>query len=252
MIKNVKSIVISFILALFTLPVTVIAEETFQTEVQSRLDSLTEDTSYLKIDSQIIYSSPIITKLYQSNGYQLIWNNKLIPVLRKEILKLQDDGLNPDDYWLPSIDILLNKQQQGLLDISSSVDLDLLLSENFFRAYYNLLIGKVDPEALDKNFNFSQPFDRKDIRPKLIALLEDGKVEEILKQARPTHKRYDSLKNVLARYREYQNTGSWVTIQSGKTLRLGDKNTRISQVRAQLITTNDYIGTTENPELFDV
>jgi len=252
MIKNVKSIVISFILALFTLPVTVIAEETFQTEVQSRLDSLTEDTSYLKIDSQIIYSSPIITKLYQSNGYQLIWNNKLIPVLRKEILKLQDDGLNPDDYWLPSIDILLNKQQQGLLDISSSVDLDLLLSENFFRAYYNLLIGKVDPEALDKNFNFSQPFDRKDIRPKLIALLEDGKVEEILKQARPTHKRYDSLKNVLARYREYQNTGSWVTIQSGKTLRLGDKNTRVSQVRAQLITTNDYIGTTENPELFDV
>lgn len=251
MMKNFKSTAAALMLFWCLLPIMVIAEDTFQIAVKSRIVPSTHNASYMKVDDQVIYSSPIIAKLYQSNGYQPVWNQQLIAVLREEILKLNDDGLNPDDYWFPSIDTLLNKQQRGRLDISSSIELDLLLSEAFFRAYYNLHVGKVDPEALDKNFNFAKPLDRKNIQPELIALLEKGKVEDILKQARPTHKRYDSLKNVLARYREYQNAGGWVTIQSGKTLRLGDKNTRISQIRARLITTNDYMGATENPELFD-
>ncbi len=248
---NLKSTVIALMLFLCLLPVTVMAEDTFQTEVKSRMDPATKNSNYLNVGDQVIYSSPIVAKLYQSNGYQPVWNNELITVLMEEIQKLKDDGLNPDDYWFSSIDVLLNEQQQGHLDISSSVELDLLLSEAFFRAYYNLRIGKVDPEALDKNFNFAKPLNRQNIQPKLIALLEDGKVEQILKQARPAHKRYDSLKNVLARYREYQNAGGWVTIQSGKTLRLGDKNTRVAQVRTRLITTNDYMGATKDPELFD-
>jgi L,D-transpeptidase YcbB len=251
MTKNFTSTVIALMLSLCLLPVTVIAEETFQNEVKSQIAPSSKNVSYLKVDDQVIYSSPIIIKLYKSNGYQPVWNDELIAVLRQEILKLKDDGLKPDDYWFSSIDTLLNEQQQGHLDISSSVELDLLLSEAFFRAYYNLRIGKVDPEALDKNFNFAKPLDRHNLQPKLIAQLKDGKISDALTQARPDHKRYDSLKNVLTRYREYQNAGGWITIQQGKTLRLGDRNTRVSQVRARLITTTDYIGINGDPELFD-
>lgn len=251
MMNNFKSTVITLMLLLCLLPMSVIAEETFQNEMKSRIESSVENTRYLKIGEQVIYAQIIINKVYQSNGYQPIWNQKLIAILKKELLKIKDDGLNPSEYWFPSIDTLLNKQQQEHLDISSSVELDILLSEAFFRAYYNLRIGKVDPEGLDKNFNFAQPLDKKNIRPKLIELLKKGKITAALIQARPAHKRYKLLKDALADYREYQNAGGWEAIKLGKTLRLGDKNTHLSQVRARLIVTHDYMGATEDPELFD-
>ncbi|RKZ77754.1 MAG: murein L,D-transpeptidase [Gammaproteobacteria bacterium] len=251
MMMHFKSPVIAFLLFLWLLPVTVIADETFQTEVESRIESSVENARYLKIGEQVIYTQIAINEVYQSNGYQPIWNQKLIAILKKELLKLKDDGLNPDEYWFPSINTLLNKQQQEHLDISSSAELDILLSEAFFRAYYNLRIGKVDPEALDKNFNFAQPLDKKNIRPQLIVLLKEGQITEALEQARPAHKRYDALKNVLAHYREYQNAGGWEAIKSGETLRLGDKNTRVSHVRSRLIVTGDYLDVTEDSELFD-
>jgi len=251
-IRNVKSMQAYLViaLALCLMPTTLLADRAFETEAQLRIKSMGETKNY-RISQHVMYGSTFLTSLYQSNSYKPVWDNGLIEILSEEIQNLVNDGLNPADYWFPSLDALVREKQQGSLSASSAVDLDLLLSEVFIRAYYNLLVGKVDPEQLDENFNFPRPLNTEEQRPAIIAKLRQGRITEAFNQARPSEHRHQWLREALAQYREYKNEGGWPAVQAGATLKPGDKNARVAQVRARLSVTGDYVGGGENQDYFD-
>lgn len=252
MLKNLKlnSVNLVIILTLCFSPGMLLADGAFKEEVLSRLQAQ-GGKGNPQIGEHVLYGSKFMANLYQVNGYERVWDDDSIAVLKEEIYNLKDDGLNSADYWFASIDTLIHQQQQGDLDASSAVELDMLLSEAFIRAYYNLLVGKADPERLDENFNFSKPLQADKLRPELIAQLEKGRVAEAFAQARPETERYSRLKDALTLYRGYQAAGSWPEVQEGKTLKPGDRGVRVAQVRARLAVTGDYTANNGAPELYD-
>jgi len=238
------------ILVLFLLPGILLANAAFKDEVISRIKA-GEGKADLQVGEQVIYGSTFVASLYQSNGYVPAWDDDAITDLRLEIQDLKNDGLNPGDYWFPAIDILISNRQKADLDAASAVDLDMLLTEAFIRAYYNLFVGKVDPESLDDDFNFSRLLGSAELRPRIIAQLEKGAIADAFQQARPATEGYSNLKAALAQYRGYQQQGGWLTVQEGKTLKPGDKGVRVAQARARLAVTGDYTANSGSPELFD-
>lgn len=241
---------LSIILVLCLLPGILLANAAFKDEVLSRIKA-GEGKGNLQVGEQVIYASTSIASLYQSNGYVPAWDDDAITDLRLEIQDLKNDGLNPEDYWFPAIDILISSRQKADLDAASAVDLDMLLTEVFIRAYYNLVVGKVDPERLDDDFNFSKPLEGAEMRPRIIAQLEKGTIADAFQDARPATEGYSNLKTALAQYRGYQQQGGWLAVQEGKTLKPGDKGVRVAQARTRLTVTGDYTADSGSPELFD-
>ena len=231
----------------FLLPGPLWADGSFESEITSRIKAH-DSTSHFSIGNQVLYGSSFIFSLYQANNHRPLWNKDSIKQLQSEIQKLKDDGLTPKDYWSDSITSLINKKDKN---IKSAVDLDMLLSVAFVRAYYHLLIGKVDPEALDKNFNFPKALHKQKLLPIIIKQIEQGKITEALNDARPKDRGYVNLRKALIQYKKYQNTGGWPLISNGTTLKPGQKSARITQVRTRLKITGDYLGETIQPALFD-
>ncbi|RLA41824.1 MAG: hypothetical protein DRR06_15415, partial [Gammaproteobacteria bacterium] len=228
------------------------AGSTFEAEVSSRIKAAGSSET-LQVRQETLYGKGFITLLYQTNSYKPVWKDAAIKQLREQIQGLKNDGLNPDDYWFSAIDTLLSDRKKQALDVSSAADLDMLLSETFIRAYYNLLVGKADPERLDDNFNFSRPLEvewKKQL-PGVIEKVRQAKIAEAFNQARPQAKSHALLRDALAKYRGYREAGGWSAISQGPVLKPGDRSARVAQVRARLTVTGDYTANATDPELYD-
>ena len=247
MIPHTKLAATLFIFISFLLPGTLWADDGFEAEVASRIKAR-GNSGYYTVEQQTLYSSHFITSLYRANGNKPVWDKESIKTLLIEIQKLENDGLNPKDYWLDSMSVFINTKN---IDAKSDVDLDMLLSEAFIRAYYNLRIGKVDPEALDKNFNFPKKLQKNKLLPGIIKQVINGEISESLNDARSSDTLYVNLRKALIQYKKYKAAGGWPLIPKGETLKPGQKNARIAQIRDRLAITGDYQGSTVDPELFD-
>ena len=234
----------------FLLPGLIWAANEFDTELASRIKTLSDSDNY-QIGNQEIYGSNFVTSLYKANGNRPVWNDESIKRLYSALQNLEKDGLHLEDYWPASVSALIDEKSRSTLDIKSAVDLDILLSEFFVRAYYNLQVGKVDPEALDKNFNFPKTLETQKLLPGVVEQVIQGRIAESLDDARPGNKRHIAMKEALARYRKLQENGGWSAVQGGKTLKAGQNSHRVIQLRDRLTLTGDYKENNKESALFD-
>jgi len=249
--NRVNYLALSLFVVLSILSVASYGGSEFEVEVSSRFNAMGNSESF-RIRQETIYGRDFMIRLYQSSGNKPIWQEGAIEQLRKEIQALKKDGLNPQDYWFSSLNTLLAEKQA--LDASSAVDLDILLSQGFIRAYYNLLIGKADPERLDANFNFSKPLasEWQQKLPWVVEKVIQGDIAEAFNQARPGNKIHAVLKAALAKYRAYQDAGGWSAIAQGPALKPGDRDARVSEVRERLAVTGDYRAVSTDSQVFDL
>ncbi len=226
------------------------SQDPIEVEITSRIRSHGQGDSF-SVNEETIYGNNFIATLYKDNGNKLVWNDNSIMSLKSEIQNMESDGLNPGDYWSDSITKLINEKSRDSLTAASVVDLDILLSEAFIRAYYNLLVGKVDPEALDTNFNFPKILEVERLLPVVIAKVREGKISESLNDVRLKNIEHVNLKKALAQYKTFQANGGWAAIDGGKTLKPGQHNPRVVQLRARLGVTEDYTGNADISPFYD-
>ena len=243
-------VIIAILMAVYFVPAPAFSSVDVSGEIQLRIEQIGKAADY-RIAKHSMHGKVFLADLYQANNFKPVWDDGLAEVLGDEIQNLSYDGLDPADYWFPSLDALLGKKQNRSLDAAQQAELDLLLSEAFVRAYYNLLVGKVDPERLDENFNFPRPLNAEKRRPAVIAMLLQGRVADIFARARPPEHAHRRLKEALAEYRAYAEAGGWPTVQTGAPLKPGDSGKRVAQLRARLSVTGDYTGKADDPNLFD-
>jgi murein L,D-transpeptidase YcbB/YkuD len=191
--------------------------------------------------------------MYKLNGQRPLWNANAIASLAAEIEDLAYDGLTPDDYRFPTITKILSAPDVADLPVKERAKLDVLLSEAFVRAAYNLYVGKVDAERLDANINFTRPIEIEDPASLLFNAISAAEIGLLFDKMRPQNIRYDWLKSALKRYRDYAAAVGWATVAEGKTLKLGQNDSRVAQVRARLKVTGEYTGefTPTAPDNFD-
>ncbi len=209
--------------------------------------------SGISVNGTQIHAVRVIGKMYKLSGQRPLWNANAIASLASEIEDLAYDGLTPDDYRFPTITNILSAPDVADLPVKERAKLDVLLSEAFVRAAYNLYVGKVDAERLDANINFTRPINIEDPASLLFDAISEAEIGLLFDEMRPQNIRYGWLKSALKRYRDYAAAVGWATVAEGKTLKVGQDDSRVAQVRARLKVTGDYTGefTPTAPDHFD-
>jgi len=173
-----------------------------------------------------------LPQLYERRGFAPAWSPDKADQLVAAIRDAEADGLDPADYHLATIE-KLRREAPG------SDDLDLVLTDALARLGYHVLFGKVDPEELDPNWNFTREIPNFDAAKTLQDAIDAKDLRQAIVDAKPQHALYTTLKVALAKYREIAKAGGWESIPAGPTLRTGDTGPRVAALRARLAATDD-------------
>ncbi|MEM9441140.1 MAG: L,D-transpeptidase family protein, partial [Pseudomonadota bacterium] len=142
------------------------------------------------------------------------------------------DGLNPQDYDIRTIRELMDARSGAEL-----AELDLRLSLSLMQFLSDLGSGRTKPTALDPDlFVYPHDIDKEDA---IRAAAKADSIGVFVGGYRPRQIDYWRLKGVLANYRSMARTGGWPTVDSGPTLKKGERSERVAQLRARLIRGGD-------------
>ena len=192
------------------------------------------------IDGDPLASVVVLPEFYERRSFRPAWTS---PAVTDELVRaIRDsagDGLDPADYHLAAIERLRAKtpatpETQG--------QLDLLLTDAAVRLAYHLRFGKVDPEALDPNWNMETDLGGIDPVTVLQQAIDQGRVYQALEDLEPRYPFYTRLKKALAEYRRIAASGGWDTIPAGGPLKPGVTDARVTKLRHRLGVTGDLPG----------
>jgi murein L,D-transpeptidase YcbB/YkuD len=195
-----------------------------------------------------------VRRLYESTAYQPVWlvdgrGRPAIAVLREQIQRASEDGLNPADYDVGPADTLQAAKGRGLFKKGSDpeplLDADIRLSHAFLKFAAHLERGRVRPGQVDEHWLGSQR--EEDLVKTLKAAVDSGKIGESLERLRSQHPQYAALKKVLARYRQVAINGGWSTLPAGMALKPGRPDPQVAVLRAHLMATGDLSETAATP-----
>jgi murein L,D-transpeptidase YcbB/YkuD len=202
-------------------------------------------------DSEIA-SRILLPAIYRAHDYAPLWHNpRSVEQLLAAIRTSDLDGLDPADYNLDTLEALLQQRRDGVPDNTLASGLDLLLTDSLVRLGYHLSIGKVDPEALDPDWNMTRYIEDMDTLVQQADAVESGSVDLLLQSLRPQLPAYRRLQTALAQYRELQARGGWQPVAPGETLKPGMSGERVAALRRRLLVTGDMQPGAGDPSTFD-
>jgi murein L,D-transpeptidase YcbB/YkuD len=210
-----------------------------------------------------ICGSDVLPEFYRARDFRPAWtDNGLVladAVAFLDALRLvADDGLDPKNYHLATLDALLAEinaakgQKGGRVRPEALADLEMLLTDAFLLCGSHLVHGQVNPETIQSEWFVKGRYED------LAAVLENGltanDIAGALDSLRPGHAIYKGLKKSLRDYRALADAGGWPEVPPGPKLVKGDRDARVEAVRKTLAATGDLIvaeGGDADPALFD-
>lgn len=194
-----------------------------ETEIKLALSS-PEELGLFKPDSVLVF--------YEQRDHEPAWQND---DLRKELLQTfetaEDEGLYFEDYHG---DIIQEKFKNfNSLGDQEKSNLDILLTDAFFKYAEHLLNGKLDPKELHEIWDV--PKNESNIVSLVNSVIEREDLDEALKELRPNHIIYSQL---IASAKEYKDLSKevrgWEDIPEGEMIKHGQDDNRIPVVQERL------------------
>ncbi len=227
--------------------------------IRDRIDHLRYDTERDVRGARII-AAELVAKYYEAQEFRPAWQDVAkLDQLVASIEDLRNDGLDPDDYHLEALrSYRLDVRMQSPLTPQDLADMELLATDAFLLGLYHVFQGKVDPEKLSSQWNFSQrptPSLEEGLQ-RFSARLAAGEIREAFANARPAHAWYQRGRESLKHYRAIAAAGGWPSIAEGPSLKVGMSDSRVPTLRKRLSITRDLVeapGTTApaEPNLYD-
>jgi len=193
--------------------------------IRSAIDSLSRGRIVIVEGDPICASRPL-PLFYSRRQLTPAWSARDRDELLAAIREAQNDGLDPDDYHLASIERTADGEQR-----------DLLLTDAFFLLASHLLSGRVDPESIEPTWCLTPRAN--DLVAALETALELHEVRAAIARMPPAHPEYDALRRWLATYRRIARAGGWPAVDAKKSLRLGDRGPQVAQLAARLVASGD-------------
>ena len=220
--------------------------------IRARVETL-QSGSDLVIQGATVASTTVLPALYQRRDFAPVWTNpRAIKQLFDAVRNIDEDGLDPEDYHLATLEKLQTEVgSEASVNPARRADLDVLLTDSLVRLGYHLLIGKVDPVELDGNWNVNRTINGRDAVLALSSAIAEGSVDNLLAAVRPQHMYYRHLQNALARYRAIAAAGGWPGVPAGPTLKSGMSDPRVIALRTRLSVTQRMPGADAQSALFD-
>jgi murein L,D-transpeptidase YcbB/YkuD len=244
---HLRTLVTTLIGLFILLPVAVCAD--ISTSIRTEVERIRSGECASVADCPIA-STIVLPALYEKYDYQPIWTNadsirQLVAAIEASHL----DGLNPEDYHLGEISRLQAELSSGG-NSDTQASLDLVLTDSLVRLGYHLVIGKVDPESLDGNWNMERTLELDPIL-EMSRAIDSGNVSNLIDSFRPQAAVYHQLKSALARYRSLQAAGGWQAVPDGQTLKPGMNDPRVVALRRRLAVTGDMPAANDESPEFD-
>jgi len=226
-------------------------EPSIQQLLSDRITRIEAGETVTVADSEIA-SRILLPAIYRAHEYTPLWHNpRSVEQLLAAIRGSELDGLDPSDYNLRTLETLLQQRQNGDTDHVADAELDLLLTDSLVRLGYHLSFGKVDPEALDPDWNMTRYIEDMDALVRQAVAIDTGNVDVLLQSLRPQIPAYARLQTALAEYRELQARGGWAPVAPGETLKPGMSGERVAALRRRLLVTGDITAESSEARFFD-
>ena len=198
--------------------------------IRERVDHLRYEREHDARDHQLrganIVAADGVARFYEADQFQPRWQDPArLDQLIAAIADLQYDGLDPTDYHVAALQSFRSDQRGGKpLVPADQADLELVATDAMMLALYHLYFGKVDPEKLSSQWNFSaRPLDVEAGLDRFRQALAAGEIEESFERARPQHPWYQRGRERLREYRALEAAGGWSPISTGPHDEAGDE-----------------------------
>jgi murein L,D-transpeptidase YcbB/YkuD len=122
----------------------------------------------------------------------------------------------------------------GAISHEDEADLEMLLTDGFFRLVYHMEFGKVDPVRLDPSWNIFKDFGEEDPAMWLETALASPSLFDFVESKKSQHQLYACLKATLEKYRGIEESGGWEPVPPGRTLKKGMEDERVVNLRVRL------------------
>ena len=192
-------------------------------------NAIAMDSSYIK------NYHPRVFEFYKSNHFNTIWFNETNREMYLAFLEnIDEDGLNPNEYWINSITKNIEDFKQ--LSPEEITNLDALLSKSFLKLANNIHSGKLNPRNLYSDWEITpdQLINPEKILQKAIS---NNKITFVLDSLRPANKIYKKLRETLRDYKEVDSDSSSIAnlkISINKKIVLNDTNNKLYNIKLKL------------------
>lgn len=179
---------------------------------------------------------------YKEKGYQPVWMDgstlNQAGLIALEVLKnCATEGLNPKDY---------EETQNALKNNLPPEEIDVILTNEFIRFIENLRVGRIPPSHTARIIKLTSP------QTTPVKLLQDALQDPTkLHQMAPDIADYQSLKKVLAEYREIEKSHPNIPTIRNIPLKLKTKDPDVAKLRVILHIYGDYKGSNLDSTEFD-
>lgn len=193
----------------------------------------------VEIEGEYIFSKTILPEFYKNRNYMPAWGNWDALIDAVNALEASyEDGLNPHDYHMDAMAMILEKIEHKLkekvVDYDWVAEFDMLLTDAVLLYAFHLLDGKVNPVSLDADWNYSFRNISPEAPANLQKYIETGTVSEALNDLRPSGPNYRLEMELLAEYRKIAENGGWGVIEASGVIKSGDDDERVSEIRKRL------------------
>ncbi|WMN11127.1 L,D-transpeptidase family protein [Marivirga salinae] len=222
------------------------ASEELTNHLRISIESLAANT-YKINDATEIQCRSGIPEFYNLNGLNKIWNKEATSQLIEAVKSSFDEGLNPQDYHIDELIKYSALQEPSLIQ---QVEKEILFTDAYLLLASHLMSGKVDPVKIDAAWKVI----KREGNPVniLIEASQKNNIEESLRSLKPNFKAYDRLKAQLKVYRELKGENNWELLPMGETLKKGNSDVRITEIRNRLFLFKDLkILRTDSTDFFD-
>jgi len=229
----------------------------FELKVSEKIKEYTHaslDSTHVSLGIGHVFVSEELTRVYNDVDNKRLWSEEknrhdLIKIIKGSYY----DGLNPEDYHIKAIQQLY---LEGAEDIESEAirlaKIDVLMTDAIMLYAFHMIQGKVDPENLDPNWNYSKRDIPDDIDLKLISRLEEQTLADSIKVLRPALPMYSRYRKWFAHYDSLKNNDGKISQLGypGEPLKLGDSSALVSELKKHL-ENFDVSGVSNNDGYFD-
>lgn len=146
---------------------------------------------------------------------------------------LAADGLDPDDY---AVSELRRHSVQSGAGVPIDACTDLLATQAYLRAVFDLGVGRVDPATVERTWGAAQTQERETRRAALLVQAGDrlDAIKALWAEARPALAQYAALRAAHRQLQARAAMADWPTIAAGPWLREGMFDPRVPRLRERL------------------
>lgn len=209
-----------------------LAADPVQDQIRAVTSTFTGETSGTA-GGAALEAEAVLPGLYEQRGYAPVWFGRpAVDDLFRELNRGIAQGFHPGDFHLPLLfDLHDAAKNGGAAEIAA---FDVVATDAAITLIHHVVYGKVDPEALDSNWNFARPVIEHEPAVVLNEYLDGEGFAALMRRIDINNRQYGDLVDALARYRGIALDGGWPIVPDDTVLKPGMSDPAIAVLRQRL------------------